>query len=97
VEGSMRRSVCAIIIVAMGVLCAGVRSHAESDAAANKTQGVRAADSSKASAGFAGKDSCSSLDENNLNLTANNFRPRTCKNRRGGRHSAIDRRIQERG
>jgi hypothetical protein len=94
----MRRSLWTVVIDALGILCTQAWSYAESDAsAANKKQEVRAADSSQSSAGFVGGDWSSSGAENNLSLTANRHIPRTCNDPRGGRRSAVDCWIEERG
>lgn len=93
----MRRRVYVVVIVTFVTLGTCMWSSAESDASvANKKQEIRAADSLKPSAGFAGGDLSSSEDESNLSLTANKHRPRTRKDPRGGLRSAVDRWIQER-
>ena len=96
-DGLMRRSVCAVVIGALGILCTRGWTYADSDdSAANKKHEVRAADSSRTSAGFTDGDSVSARDENNLSLTANKHRPRTGKDPHQGRRPAGDRWIQER-
>ena len=93
----MRQFLRAVVIVALAILCTGVSSLAEGDAsAANNRQKVQVADSSKALAGFAGWDSISSVNKDDLFSIANRHQPQTRNDPRRGQHSAVDTRILER-
>ncbi len=91
----MGRGKFIVVFIALSMLWASGRVFAEGEGSgATEKQDVQA--SSKASAGYAGGDSRSSGDENNLNLTASKHRTGTRKDPREGRRPAVDRWIQER-